>query len=143
MRSEVVSAPVIVLLDSNNRYFRAAVLKSRGYRVFTTEHVVEVCLHWAPGNCSALVIGPQIQWPDVATLCEWIKINSPEKPVILLSDRRNPRVPTHVDAVVPTQPVQALLESLSDLLPASGEHSRMVAGIRNTQALRLPRVFHS
>ena len=79
----------IVLLDGHHRYFRAAVLKSRGYTVFTTEHVVEVCLRWARGGCAALIIGPHVQWKDVATLCDWIKINSPGKPVMLLSDHRN------------------------------------------------------
>ena len=143
--AEVVSSPLIVMLDGSNRYFRAAVLKSRGYRVFTTEHVVEVCLRWAPGGCAALVIGPQVHWQDVATLCEWIKINSPEKPVILLSDRRNLRMPAHVDAVVSTQPVQALLESLHALLSASGEQpAKMTAGMRNSPALRLPpRLYNS
>lgn len=109
------SSPEIVLLDGQQRYFRAAILKARGYRVFTTEHVVEVCLHWVHGGCAALVIGPQIQWQTVATLCDWIKINSPEKPIILLSDRHSGRWPVHI-TVVPTQPVQALVEPLRALL---------------------------
>lgn len=116
-------SPEIVVLDGHNRYFRAAVLKARGYSVFTTEHVVEVCLRWVPGGCAALVIGPQIPWDHVATLCDWIKINSPEKPVILLSDRRSPRWPANVDAVVPTQPVQLLIERLRSMLSAAGEQN--------------------
>jgi hypothetical protein len=119
-----MSSPEIVLLDGPDRYFRAAVLKSRGYRVFTTEHVVEVCLRWVPGGCSALVIGPQVQLHDVATLCDWIKINNPEKLIILLSDRRNARWPAHVDVVVPTQPVQVLVDHLRAELPTAGEPSR-------------------
>src|SRR5579872_2210792 len=75
-KSEVVamSAPEVVILDGHERFFRAAILKTRGYRVFTTEHVVEVCLHWLRGGCTALVIGPQIQMEHVQTLCDWIKI---------------------------------------------------------------------
>lgn len=122
-----MSSSEVVLLDGHDRYFRAAVLKARGYRVFTTEHVVEVCLRWVPGGCAALVIGPQVQWEHVATLCDWIKINSPEKPIILLSDRRNTRWPVHIDFVVPTQPVQALVERLHSLLPTTGEQSCKVA----------------
>ena len=140
---EVVSCPEIVLLDGNNRLFRAAVLKSRGYKVFTTEHVVEACLRWAPGGCAALVIGPQVHWKDVATLCEWIKTNSPEKPVILLSDRRNTRLPAYADAVVPTQPVQALLETLRSLLAQGGELAPKAAAVR-AQTLRFPsRLYNS
>lgn len=111
-----MSSPEIVLLDGPQRYFRAAILKARGYRVFTTEHVVEVCLRWVPGGCAALVIGPQVQWQHVITLCDWIKINSPEKPIIVLSDRRSTRWPAQIDAVVPTQPVQVLAERLRALL---------------------------
>ncbi len=113
--------PEIVLLDGHHRHFRAAMLKAHGYKIFATEHVVEVCLRWAPGGCAALVIGPDIPWQHVATLCDWIKINSPEKPIILLSDRRSPRWPADVDAVVPTQPVQVLVERLHALLPAIAE----------------------
>lgn len=116
--------PEIVLLDGHHRHFRAAVLKTRGYRVFTTEHVVEVCLRWAPGSCAALVIGPDIPWQHVATLCDWIKINTPEKPILLLSDRRNAKWPACVNAVVPTQPVQTLVERLRGLLPTTAEQSR-------------------
>lgn len=135
-----MSSPEIVLLDGPNRYFRAAVLKARGYRVFTTEHVVEVCLRWVPGGCSALVIGPQIQWDHVATLCDWIKINSPEKPIIVLSDRRNTRWPAAVDVVVPTQPVQVLVEHLRAVLPMTAEQNcRVAAGvIRNNTVLGIP-----
>lgn len=140
----MVPSPEVVLLDGQHRYFRAAVLKARGYRVFTTEHVVEVCLRWAPGNCAALVIGPQIQWHHVATLCEWIKLNSPDKSVIVLSDRRNSRWPGHVDAVVATQPVQALIEALRSLLPLSGAHDRLELEVARDGAPRLPhRARHS
>jgi len=126
----------IVLLDGHHRYFRAAVLKSRGYRVFTTEHVVEVCLRWARGGCAALIICPQVQWKDVATLCDWIKINSPEKPVMLLSDHRNGKWPARIE-VVPTQPVQALVERLQVVLPHACEQNRRVemAAIRTRSAL--------
>lgn len=135
----MVSSPEIVLLDGQHRYFRAAVLKARGYRVFTTQHVVEVCLRWAPGGCAALVIGPQVQWDHVATLCDWIKLNSPEKPIIALSDRRGVRWPAPVDAVVPTQPVQALVESLRFLLPASsGQNCKDLAAIRGGGVQRFP-----
>jgi hypothetical protein len=135
-----MSSPEIVLLDGRDRYFRAAVLKARGYRVFTTEHVVEVCLHWVPGGCAALVIGPQVQWDHVATLCDWIKINSPEKPIIVLSDRRNARWPAHIDVVLPTQPVQALVERLRSMLPATDESGcKVEAGmIRTGRALGIP-----
>lgn len=120
----------VVLLDGPDRYFRAAVLKARGYKVFITEHVVEVCLRWVPGACAALVIGPHVQWDNVATLCDWIKLNSPEKPIILLSDRHSTRWPAQIDFVVPTQPVQALVERLRSLLPATEEHTcRVVAGV--------------
>jgi hypothetical protein len=137
-------SPEIVLLDGQHRYFRAAVLKARGYRVFTTEHVVEVCLRWAPGACAALVIGPQIQWQHVATLCEWIKLNSPDKPVIVLSDRRNSRWPANVDAVVATQPVQVLIESLRTLLPFAGAHPNQSDMHARDGAARLPsRMRHS
>jgi hypothetical protein len=117
----VTSFPEIVLLDGRDRHFRAAALKARGYRVFTTEHVVEVCLRWVPGGCAALVIGPQISLQHVATLCEWIKLNSPERPIILLSDRRNARWPVHIDFVIPTQPVHILVEHLRGLLPSTNE----------------------
>lgn len=128
-----MSSPEIVLLDGRDRYFRAAVLKARGYRVFTTEHVVEVCLRWVPGGCAALVIGPQIEWDHVATLCDWIKINSPEKPIILLCDRRNTRWPAHIDFVVPTQPVQALVERLRSMLPTASEQTcKVEAGVVRT-----------
>ncbi len=123
----MISSPEIVLLDGQHRYFRAAVLKSRGYRVFTTEHVVEVCLRWVPGTCAALVIGPLVPWHHVATLCEWIKLNSPEKAILLLSDRRNAKWPAHVDCVIPTQPVQLLLERLRLVLPARAEHECRLA----------------
>jgi hypothetical protein len=120
----------VVLLDGPDRYFRAAVLKARGYKVFITGHVVEVCLRWAPGGCAALVIGPHVQWDHVATLCDWIKINSPEKPIILLSDRRHTRWPAQIDFVVPTQPVLAVVERLRALLPATGEQTcKVVAGV--------------
>jgi hypothetical protein len=69
------------------------------------------------------VIGPQIPWDHVATLCDWIKINSPEKPVILLTERRSVRWPANVDAVVPTQPVQLLIERLRSMLSAAGEQN--------------------
>lgn len=116
-------------------------LKARGYRVFTTQHVVEVCLRWVPGGCCALVIGPQVPWDHVATLCEWIKLNSPQKPIIVLSDRRNSRWPTPVDAVVATQPVQALVESLRVLLPMSaGQNGRVEMPAARNSAL--PRVPH-
>jgi len=122
----------IVLLDGHHRYFRAAVLKSRGYRVFTTEHVVEVCLRWARGGCAGLIIGPHVQWKDVATLCDWIKINSPGKPVMLLSDHRNGKKwPAHIE-VVPTQPVQALVERLQVLLPHACEQNRRVEMAANS-----------
>jgi len=126
----------IVLLDGHHRYFRAAVLKHRGYRVFTTEHVVEVCLRWARGGCAALIIGPQVPWKDVATLCDWIKINSPEKPIMLLSDHRNGKWPARIE-VVPTQPVQSLAERLQVLLPHACEQNRRVemAPIRTRSAL--------
>ncbi len=114
-------SPEIVLLDGQHRHFRAAVLKARGYRVFTTEHVVEVCLRWVPGGCAVLVIGPQIQWHQVATLCEWIKLNNPEKAIVLLSDRRNTKWSSYVDFVIPTQPVQLLVERLRLLLPPRAE----------------------
>lgn len=137
----MVSVSEIVLLDGQHRYFRAAVLKARGYRVFTTQHVVEVCLRWVPGGCCALVIGPQVPWDHVATLCEWIKLNSPQKPIIVLSDRRNSRWPTPVDAVVATQPVQALVESLRVLLPmAAGQNGRVEMPAARNSAL--PRVPH-
>lgn len=130
--------PEVVLLDGQHRHFRAAVLKTRGYEVFTTEHVVEVCLSWSPGGCAALIIGPQIHWQNVATLCEWIKINSPEKPILLLSDRRRKEhIPAHVDAVVPTQPVQALLEKLSSLLPAAMKPDCKMTAIQDTGRQRL------
>jgi hypothetical protein len=137
-----MALPEIVLLDGVDRYFRAAVLKARGYRVFITEHVVEVCLHWVPGTSAALVIGPQVQWQSVATLCDWIKINSPEKPIILLSDRPGTRWRAHVDAVIPTQPVQILAECLRDMLPISEPlcHSEAVAQpsrrVRHSLAVR-------
>lgn len=135
----MLPSPEIVLLDGQHRYFRAAVLKARGYRVFTTEHVVEVCLRWVPGSCAALVIGPQVQWDHVATLCEWIKLNSPEKPIIVLSDRRNSRWPASIDAVVATQPVQALVEHLRTLLPASsGPNGKMEETPTRGGGLRLP-----
>ena len=126
----------IILLDGHHRYFRAAVLKSRGYRVFTTEHVVEVCLRWARGGCAAMVIGHQVQWKDVATLCDWIKINSPEKPIILLSDHRSAKWSARME-VVPTQPVQALVERLHALLPQACEQNRRVemAAIRTRTAV--------
>lgn len=126
----VISSPEIVLLDGQHRYFRAAVLKSRGYRVFVTEHVVEVCLRWVPGGCGALVIGPQIPWHHVATLCEWIKLNDPEKAILLISDRRNTRWPSCVDFVIPAQPVQLLIERLRLLLPPRAEHDcRLAAAV--------------
>lgn len=135
-------SPEIVLLDGEYRHFRASVLKARGYRVFTTQHVVEVCLHWTSGGCAALVIGSRIHWSDVATLCDWIKMNDPEKRVILLSDRRSARRPAPIDAVVPTQPVQALLESLRSLLPitAGDQNCRVeVAAVPNeAAALEIP-----
>lgn len=135
----MLPSPEIVLLDGQHRYFRAAVLKARGYRVFTTEHVVEVCLRWMPGGCAALVIGPQVQWDHVATLCEWIKLNSPEKPIIVLSDRRNSRWPASIDAVVATQPVQTLVEHLRTLLPASsGPSGKLEEAPTRSAALRLP-----
>jgi hypothetical protein len=126
----------IVLLYGHHRYFRAAVLKNRGYHVFTTEHVVEVCLRWARGGCAALVIGPEVQWKDVATLCDWIKINSPEKPVMVLSDHRNGKWPARIE-VVPTQPVQALAERLDAVLPQACKQNRRVemAAIRTRDAL--------
>jgi hypothetical protein len=132
----VTSSPEIVLLDGHDRHFRTAALKARGYRVFTTQYVVEVCLRWVSGSCAALVIGPEIQWHHVATLCEWIKLNSPAKPIILLSDRRNARWPVPIDIVVPTQPVQALAERLRALLPAASEQSyrRETAAIRASVA---------
>ncbi|MGE5207054.1 MAG: hypothetical protein ACM3PW_15690 [Chlamydiota bacterium] len=116
-----MSSPEIVLLDGQHRYFRAAVLKARGYRVFTTEHVVEVCLRWVPGGCAALVIGPQIPLQHIATLCEWIKLNSSDRPIILLSDRRNAKWPVHIDFVIPTQPVQILVEHLQAVLPSTSD----------------------
>lgn len=122
----------IVVLDGHHRHFRAALLKSRGYKVFTTEHVVEVCLRWAPGGAAALIIGPQVQWPQVATLCDWIKINNPEKPIILLSNRHGARWPAQIDAVVPTQPVQALLESLNSLLSPATEPDSKRTAIQDT-----------
>ncbi len=125
--------PEVVLLDGQHRHFRAAVLKTRGYRVFTTEHVVEVCLRWSAAGCAALIIGPQIHWQDVATLCEWIKINSPEKPILLLSDqRRKERISARVNAVVPTQPVQALLKMLSSHLPATMKPDSKMTAIQDT-----------
>lgn len=117
-------SPEIVLLDRQDRYFRAAVLKAHGYRVFTTEHVVDACLRWVSGNSAALVIGPQIPLQEVATLCDWIKINSPEKPILVLSDRRSSRWPAHVDVLLPSQPVQALLKQLCAMLPSAGDRSR-------------------
>lgn len=111
-----MSSPEVILLDGQRRYSRAAVLKARGYRVFTTEHVVEACLRWAPGDCAALVIGPHVQWQEVATLCDWIRINSPEKPIIVLTDGRSARWPAHI-TVVPTQPATKLLECLRGVLP--------------------------
>lgn len=135
----MLPSPEIVLLDGQHRYFRAAVLKARGYRVFTTEHVVEVCLRWMPGGCAALVIGPQVQWDHVATLCEWIKLNSPEKPIIVLSDRRNSRWPASIDAVVATQPVQALVEHLRTLLPSSSSpNGKLEETPARGGSLRLP-----
>lgn len=119
MRKNRVAGPLIVLLEGGNRHSRAAVLKSRGYRVFTTEHVVEVCLRWSRGGCAALVIGPPTQLPSVATLCEWIKINFPQKPIIVLNDRHRGPLLRHIDVVVPTQPVTALLDNLQTLLPTS------------------------
>jgi hypothetical protein len=136
----------VVLLDGPDRYFRAAVLKARGYKVFITEHVVEVCLRWVPGGCAALVIGPHVQWDHVATLCDWIKINSPEKPIIQLSDRRNTRWPAQIDFVVPTQPVQALVERLRALLPATGEQtcSNVAGVVRADNSIGIPsRMRHS
>ena len=132
-----MSSPEIVVLDGQDRHFRAAVLKARGYSVFTTEHVVEVCLRWVPGGCAALVIGPQIPWDHVATLCDWIKINSPEKPVILLSDRRNARWPANIDAIVPTQPVQLLIKHLRSMLSVAGEQNCELkpAAVRNAGAV--------
>lgn len=121
-----MSAPEIVLLDGQKRFFRAAILKTSGYRVFTTEHVVEVCLHWMRGSCAALVIGPQIQVQHVETLCDWIKINNPEKAIVVLASPGAVRWPATIDAVVPSQPVQALLERLQSLVPwADREHGRV------------------
>ena len=111
-----MSSLEIVLLDRGKRLFRSGFLKGHGYEVFATEHVVEVCLHWSPEVCAALVIGPDIPWQQVATLCDWIKINNPEKPIILLGDRRGLRRPP-IDAVVPTQPASAMVEQLRALLP--------------------------
>jgi hypothetical protein len=141
----VLSNPEIVLLDGPNRYFRAAVLKARGYRVFTTEHVVEVCLRWAPDNCAALVIGPHIPLQHVATLCEWIKLNSPEKTILLLADGHSGRVPPYIDAVLPAQPVQALVERLRLVLPAAPRQYRAEAGgLGPSGRLRMPaRLRHS
>ena len=112
-----MSAPEVVILDGHERFFRAAILKTRGYRVFTTEHVVEVCLHWLRGGCAALVIGPQIQMEHVQTLCDWIKINNPEKFIVVLSTAPTVHWPANIDAVVPAQHVQALLERLENLVP--------------------------
>ncbi|HET7439945.1 MAG TPA: hypothetical protein VFJ47_01485 [Terriglobales bacterium] len=95
-------------------------------------------------GCAALVIGPEVQWDHVATLCDWIKINSPEKPILLLSDRRNTRWPTHIDVVVPTQPVQALVERLHVIVPTTGEDNCKVEAGVISDALGLPsRVRHS
>jgi hypothetical protein len=110
--------PEVVLLDGQQRHLRAAVLKARGFTVFSTEYVVEVCLRWNPADCAVLIIGPEIPWQQVATLCDWIKINSPEKPIFLLSNRQSARCPATVDAVIPTQPVNPLVERLRALLPA-------------------------
>ena len=122
-------------------------LKARGYRVFATEHVVEVCLRWVHGECTALVIGPHIPWDHVATLCDWIAMNDPEKPIILLSDHRG-RWPSHI-VVIPSQSVQVLLEHLRGILPTAGDRASKVAGlaVRNNpafpgQKLRLARVAH-
>ena len=136
--------PEIVLLDGDQRHFRAAVLKARGYRIFATEHVVEVCLRWARGGCAALVIGPQIPWDHLATLCDWIAINNPDKPIILLSDRRSVRWPAHI-AVVPTQPVQMLLDRLRALLPAPAERACRVdpVPVRNSGILGMASRSHS
>lgn len=124
-------SPEIALLDGGQRHFRAAVLKSRGFRVFTTEHVVEVCLRWVVGNCAALVIGPEVDLHHVATLCDWIKINGPERPIIVIRDRPLVRCPVQVDAVVATQPVQAVVERLRALLP---ENAQVCVPVERSQA---------
>lgn len=122
-----MSSPEIILLDGKHRRFRVSVLKAHGYEVFATQHVIEVCLRWAPGECAALVIGPEFPWQSVNTLCDWIKINSPEKPIILLSDRQGARCPSQIDAVVPAQPVTALVDRLRVLLPILERDSQIRA----------------
>lgn len=119
----------IVLLDGKRRRFRASVLKAHGYEVFATEHVIEICLRWARGECAGLVIGPEIPWHCVNTLCDWIKINSPAKPIILLSDRQTTRCPSQVDAVVCAQPVSALVERLRGLLPTLEQDCKIRAAV--------------
>lgn len=132
----------IVLLDGQHRYFRASVLKARGYSVFTTEHVVEVCLRWSHAHCAALIIGPQLEWGHVATLCEWIKMNDPEKPIILLGDQHRTK-PARVDAIVPTQPIQNFVRSLHALLPGlatqPGDIPRASAANKNARVHSQPR----
>ncbi len=123
-----MSSPEIILLDGKHRRFRSSVLKAHGYEVFATQHVIEVCLRWAPGECAGLVIGPEFPWHCVSTLCDWIKINSPAKPIILLSDRQTGRCPSQIDAVVPAQPATALVEHLRALLPVL-EHGRKIRGV--------------
>lgn len=120
-----MSSPEIVLVDGKEHRFRTSVLKAHGYKVFATEHVIEVCLRWTPVECAALVIGPEVPWDSVSTLCDWIKINSPAKPIILLSERPMARCPSQVDAVVPAQPVTALVKRLRALLPFL-EHDSIV-----------------
>ena len=125
-----MSSPSIVLLDRSS--VRAAVLRSWGYGVFATDHVVEVCLRWRPDDCAALVIGPLIAWREIATLCEWVKTNYAEAPILLLSERRLRRCPAHVDKVVPSRPPQALLECLRILLPGIADQPiRTLAGARS------------
>ncbi len=125
-----MSSPSIVLLDRSS--VRAAVLRSWGYGVFATDHVVEVCLRWRPDDCAALVIGPLIAWREIATLCEWVKTNYAEAPILLLSERRLRRCPAHVDKVVPSRAPQALLECLRILLPGIADQPiRTLAGARS------------
>ena len=124
-----MSPPEIILLDGKQRRFRSSVLKAHGYEVFATEHVIAVALRWAPGECSALVIGPEVPWHYVSTLCHWIKLNTPAKSIILLSDRQSARCPSDIDAVVPAQPVTALVERLRALLPVLEGDSKTRASV--------------
>ena len=131
-----MSSPLVVFLDGKLRYHRAAVLKSRGYNVFTTGHVVEVCLRWILGDCAALVIGPQIPWREVATLCEWVKANYPNRPILLLGERPLGRVPDYVEVVAPSQLARVLLKRLRIVSPlAGGQAQRLPLALATDGAL--------